>query len=60
MGVFRIIDIHDCTESGCVMLICIKHIGLNLDQFTVALFAIHAPIGNPDINHKGDITFLSL
>ena len=42
------------------MLVCIKHIGLNLDQFTVALFAIHAPIGNPDIIHNSYITFLPL
>lgn len=42
------------------MFICIKRIGLNLDQFTVALFAIHAPIDNPDIKHNGYITFLSL
>ena len=34
------------------MFIGIKRIGLNLDHFTVALFAIHAPIGNPDIIHK--------
>lgn len=42
------------------MFICIKRIGLYLDQFTVALFAIHAPIGNPDIIHNSYIIFLPL
>lgn len=42
------------------MFIRIKRIGLNLDQFTLALFAIHAPIGNPDIIYNSYITFLSL
>lgn len=42
------------------MFICIKRIGLYLDQLTVALFAIHAPMGDLDIKHNGYITFLSL
>jgi len=53
VGAFEMNGMPNCSESGCVMLIGIKHIGLDLDQFTVALFAIHAPMGNLDIIPQG-------
>lgn len=36
----------------------IKGIGLNLNQFAIALLTIHAPVADTDIVQYGDIAFL--